>query len=232
MNRKLPFTVLSLLLFTLIFGRAAAQDENTGALVFEPEVCTYVPNQPTSTACLDLMAEHPKPELDHVDQDRATLGYYSFWRVGPEAINKYDAPGGNVIDNIPAGFNFVNAIDTSVDGWLQIEGGEWIDKSVAKYVEPSYFTGVLLPDDWNQPFAWVLDTTQIYASLTPGGEASSDSGYVTKRYDLVNIFAEAADADGWLWYMIGPNQWIKQTFVSRVQPVERPEGCQRAMGGC
>src|SRR5262249_24582500 len=156
--------------------------------------------------------------------DRATLGLYSFWKVGPGAVNKYDAPGGNVIDTIPKGFNFVNAIDDSTDGWLKIEGGAWIEKSVAKYVQPSTFTGALLPDDWTQPFAWVLDTTGIYASLTPGGEGSADSGYLTKRYDMVNIFAEAKDSEWWTWYMIGPNQWLKQTFVSRVQPVKRPEG--------
>src|SRR5262249_54442627 len=50
-----------------------------------------------------------------------------------------------------------------------------------------------------------------------------DSGYLTRRYDMVNIFAEAKDADGWLWYMIGPNQWIKQTFLSKVQPAPHPQ---------
>lgn len=40
---------------------------------------------------------------------------------------------------------------------------------------------------------------------------------------MVNIFAEAKDAEGWTWYMIGPHQWLKQTFVARVQPAARPE---------
>jgi hypothetical protein len=226
MNRKTLFAILLAALLTLSLTQVYAQDETDADLdnlVFEPEVCNYVPDEPTSDECLELMAENPKPALENIGQDRSTLSLYSFWKVGPDAINKYDAPGGAVIDSIPAGFNFVNAIDTSVDGWLKIEGGAWIDRSIATYVEPSYFTGVLLPEDWNQPFAWILDTTQIYASLVPGGESSSESGYVTRRYDLVNIFAEAEDAEGWIWYMIGPNQWIKQTFVSRVQPVERPE---------
>jgi lipoprotein-anchoring transpeptidase ErfK/SrfK len=41
---------------------------------------------------------------------------------------------------------------------------------------------------------------------------------------MVNIFAEAYDSQGWRWYMIGPNQWLKQTFVAKVQPAKRPEG--------
>ena len=225
MNRKIALVITLVLLVSMFFTQVSAQDTNdSGSLVFEPAVCAYVPDKPTSDACLKLMEAHPKPELETVDQDRATLSLYSFWKVGPDAVNKYDAPGGNIVETIPKGFNFVNVLDESVDGWLKIEGGDWIDKNVAKYVEPSYFTGVLLPDDWSQPFAWVLDTTQIYASLIPGGPSSSESGYVTHRYDLVNIFAEAKDSDGWTWFMIGPNQWIKQTFVSRVQPVEQPEG--------
>lgn len=228
MNRKISLVITLVLLVSAFFTQVSAQDTNTtkdtSSLVYEPKECAYVADQPTSDACLKLMEAHPKPDLQKIDQDRATLSLYSFWKVGPDAVNKYDAPGGNIIETIPKGFNFVNVLDDSVDGWLKIEGGAWIDKSVAKYVEPSYFTGVLLPDNWSQPFAWVLDTTQIYASLIPGGPSSSESGYVTRRYDLVNIFAEAKDSDGWIWYMIGPNQWIKQTLVSRIQPVERPEG--------
>jgi hypothetical protein len=231
MNRKTLFSrtqyIVSLLLllalaFTAVNAQEATPEANT--LVFEPEICAYTPDQPTSDACLNLITEHPKPELQTVDEDRSTLSLYNFWRVGPDAVNKYDAPGGNVIDTIPKGFNFVNAIDDSVEGWLKIEGGAWIDRSVAKFVQPSYFTGVLLPDDWTQPFAWVLDISGIYASLTPGGEGSADSGYLTRRYDMVSIFAEAKDAEGWTWYMIGPNQWLKQIYLSKVQPVKRPEG--------
>jgi hypothetical protein len=221
MNRKFLFLTAFLFLFTLPFSAAFAQDED--APIFEPEVCAYVPDQPTSAECLELMAAHPKPELEKVPLDRSTIGYYSFWRIGPEAVNKYDAPGGNIIDSIPAGFNFVNAIDTSVEGWLKIEGGNWIQREIARFVEPSTFTGVLLPDGWDKPFAWVLDTTMIYASLTPGGPSTAESGYLTRRYDLVNIFAEAKDDEGWTWFMIGPNQWLKQTFVSKVSPIEQPE---------
>ncbi len=188
--------------------------------VAPPDVCAYTPGQPHTQDCLDFMAANPKPDLQNIEQDRSTLSLYSFWRVGPDPVNKYDAPNGNVTSQIPAGFNFVTAIDTSVEGWLKIQGGEWVSTSVARYVQPSYFTGVLLPEDWSMPFAWVLDTTQIYASLEPGGPSSSESGYLTKRYDIVNIFAEAYDSEGWRWYLIGPNQWIKQTFVSKIKPVE------------
>ncbi len=215
---------MTTILLLLSLGLPAAVAQQTALPVYEPAVCAYTPGQPTSQACLDLIAAAPKPAFERIPQDRVTLSSYSFWRVGPDPVLKYDAPGGSVIGEIPRGFNFVNATDTSVDGWLKIEGGEWIPRDQTKYVEPSYFTGVILPEGWNQPFAWVLDTTGLWSSLEPGAPGSAESGYLTRRYDLVNIFAEAYDAEGWRWYMIGPNQWIKQTFVSKVKPVARPEG--------
>jgi L,D-transpeptidase-like protein len=212
-----------LALFTLTF-QAFAQDTPGDNLVFEPEACAYAHGEATSDACLTLMTEHSRPEFNHVEEDRNTLGSYSFWKVGPNAVNEFDAPNGNVVGQIPSGFNFVSATDTSLENWLQIQGGKWIPRDNTRYVEPSSFTGVLLPDDWTQPFAWILDKTGIYASFHPGEPGSADSGYVTRRYDMVNIFAEAIDADGWTWYMIGPNQWLKQTFVARVKPAPKPDG--------
>lgn len=216
MKRIVLFTLLALLVGAI---PAFAQEE-TSAPIYDPEVCAYVPDKPTSQECLDLMAEFPKPELERIPQDRSTLSLYSFWKVGPDAVTKYDAPGGNVVGEIGAGFNFVTVTDESNPDWLQIQGGEWIERAIARYVEPSYFSGVILPENWNQPFAWVLDTTMIYASLVPGGPSSSESGYVTHRYDMVNIFAEAYDSEGWRWYMIGPNQWLKQTFLAKIQPAQ------------
>ena len=217
MNRLL----IVLIMLLALSGMALAQD--VASPVFEPAACAYVAGQPTSQACLDLIAAQPKPKLDRVPLDGYTLDTYSFWKVGPDAVNKYDAPGGNVVDQIPAGFNFVSVINSDNPDWLQIQGGLWVPKLNTKYVEPSIFTGVMLPEDWNQPFAWVLDKTGIYASLTPGGKSVAESGYLTRRYDLVNIYAEAFDSEGWRWYMIGPNQWLKQTFLAKVQPAPRPQ---------
>jgi hypothetical protein len=227
MKRLLTLSVLMLLTISAV---TYAQDAtpvvpaaDPAAPIFEPPACTYQPDKATSQACLDVMTAQPKPKFDRVPLDAATIGQYSFYKVGPDAVSKYDAPGGNIVGEIPKGFNFINATNEDNPDWLQILGGQWIPRANTKLVSPSEFTGVVLPDNWNQPFAWVLDTTGIYASLIPGGPGSKDSGYLTRRYDMVNIFAEATDKDGWLWYMIGPNQWLKQTFVSKVQPAPHPK---------
>jgi hypothetical protein len=88
----------------------------------------------------------------------------------------------------------------------------------------SYFAGVTLPDGLQYPFAWVLDKSHIYASEYPGGPASANTKRVLQRYERVNLYATAKDAAGMDWYMIGPNQWVKQTFLAIVQRIDVPHG--------
>lgn len=191
--------------------------------VFEPEECLYVEGQSASQACLEIIAQYPKPNVERIRQDTFTLSSYSFWRVGPQAVPKYDAPNGNPIATMPQGFNFVN-VTNQVDGWIQAEDGYWFSTNDAYYVTPSTFTGVSLPLGWNHPFAWVLDTTGIWASLYPGGPATAESGLVPLHHELFNIYAEAVDDEGWTWYMLGPNQWVKQIYLTVIRPIQRPEG--------
>jgi lipoprotein-anchoring transpeptidase ErfK/SrfK len=190
---------------------------------YEPEVCRYVEGQRTSEACRDIIRQFPKPDVKPINIDAFTLSRYSFWRVGPQAVNVYSAPNGEVSSQIPQGFNFVNVVEEQ-EGWIKSQNGGWINKEDAYYVKPSYFTGVTLPEGWNQPFAWVLDTTGIYASTYPGGPSTSESGLVPLHYERYNIFAEAMGADGWMYYMVGPDQWVKQIYLAIVKPTPRPEG--------
>ena len=176
--------------------------------------------------CLAWMEGFPEPLVEDIPLDTETLNAYNFWRVGPHTVNLYDAPAGNVVEQIPAGFNFVRAVDTSVEGWIQAASGLWISRSDARLTQASYFRGVLLPNGIEHPFAWILDKTGIYTSEYPGGPPSEATGRIPIRYERVNLFAEVVGADDWTWYMIGPNQWVNQRFVAVVKPVERPEGVQ------
>ena len=213
---RLTLSLIALLLLALPAVRALDATESA----YDPALCHD--GLHNSAGCKAMMAAYPAPQLKRIDRDGYTLSQYSFWQVGPAAVDLYDSPGGGVIGQIPAGFNFVNAIDTSVPGWIQRTGGEWIRRDVATYTAASTFTGVELPADWRHPFAIILDKTGIYTSLRPGEKGSAASGYVTRRYDIVNIFAEAEDDAGNVWYLIGPDQWLRQEFVAKFAPVERP----------
>lgn len=224
---------LALLVAGLCVLSSVWADEATVTMEYDPGVCAASDGADSpveraaaageSADCLAMMNAYPRPRLERVVKDFYTLDAYSFWRVGPEAAPLFDAPGGNVIGGIEAGFNFIHAINTGVEGWIQREGGEWIRASDAKPVNASRFTGILLPADWTHPFAIILDKTGTYASLRPGEAASAESGFIARRYKLVNIFARAVDDDERVWYLVGPRQWIRQELVAMFAPAERPE---------
>lgn len=226
------FTVGALLLLCaslLAVAPLAAQDAEAtpDPTLFDPTVCAEDNDgSELSAACAAMIEQFPRPPaLTAAPQDRFSLGTYSFWKIGPEAITKYDAPGGNPIGEIAAGYNFVTALDLSVDGWIQIAGGAWVQDVTAEYTTPSFFTGVEIEEGGlDHQFAWVLDMSRIHVSEYPGGPRSVATDRWLQRYELVNIYATATDADGWRWYMIGPNHWVEQRFVSKVTRIERPEG--------
>lgn len=191
-----------------------------------PAECAYVPGQPTSQACIAFMEAYAGPPITAINRDGYTLSQYSFWRVGPQAVNTYDAPGGGVVGQIPAGFNFVNAVN-QVEGWIQSEDGAWIPMTNARYVPASNFRGVTLEAQrWQLPFAWILDTTGIYASKYPGGPSDSATGLVPLHYEIFTIFAEAQAADGVTWYLVGSDQWVVQFHMTVIKPVDRPAGIE------
>ena len=188
-----------------------------------PEVCAYVPGQTVSDACRTYIEANPEPPVEQVPLDGYTLENYSFWRVGPEPVDKFSAPNGTLTGTIPRGYNFVNAQDSSsVPGWIQIEGGEWIPNTTAELTNASFFRGVRISENWEVPFAFILDTTGLFSSPAPGEKQDSENGQLMLRYQTFNIYAETMDDEGWLWYMIGPDQWIKQTFVSVIHTIDRP----------
>ncbi len=213
-------------LFALLALALAAPASAADTPKYDPTVCAdHIDGSALDAACQQMIDAYPTPpELTAVSQDKYTLDTYSFWRVGPDPIPTFDAANGNPIGEIAHGFNFVHAIDLSVDDWIQIEGGKWIQRADARFTQPSYFTGETISDGLEYPFAFILDKSRIYVSAYPGGPRSQSTGRWLKRYELVNIFATATDADGWKWYMIGPNQWVEQRFTAVAHKIARPEG--------
>ena len=197
-------------------------DEGEPVVLSYPDECTYVAGQRTSQACIDFMATNEVPPVEEIFIDGTTLAQYTFWRVGPQAVNTYAEPGGTINGSIPEGFNFVNVVN-QVEGWIQSEDGDWISMSDGYYVPTSEFVGVTLDETWSLPFGWILDTTGIYASSVPGGDPDSETGLVPLHYERFNIYTEALDSEGWTWYLVGPNQWVKQVYMTVIKPVERPE---------
>ena len=218
---KRVLALLGILLCLSIIMPVGAEEP----IAYDPAVCAeFDDGRELSEACAAMIAAFPRPLVEEIPFDGYTLDTYSFWRVGPDPVPTFDGPGGNVTGEIPRGFNFVHAVDLSVEGWLQIVDGRWLRQDDARWTQPSFFKGVTLTEDVELPFAWVLDMSSIPVSRYPGGPQDAETGRFLRRYERVNIFATAHDEEGWRWYMIGPNQWVEQRFVAKVQTVERPEG--------
>ncbi len=230
----MPRAAILIILVCLCSLSRVYADDALPILEYDPSVCAAAEGgapggsveravaAAESASCRAMMAAFPSPEFARVNRDNFTLSRYSFWRVDRRGANLYDAPGGRAIGMISPGISYVQAINAQVEGWIQESGGNWVRQDDLKLATASRFTGLLLPAGWRHPVAIILDKSGIRASLKPGEPGSAESGYVTRRYTLVNIFARAADEARKVWYLIGPRQWIRQELVAKFAPAEKP----------
>jgi lipoprotein-anchoring transpeptidase ErfK/SrfK len=124
----------------------------------------------------------------------------------------------------------VGFIWVSVQGRTTYEGQDYYQINKDEYVRtdalgmyaPSTFQGVALAEQPEHPFAWVLKA--VHPQLTPQGDYNADAP-VYYRYQLVQIFATEYRGDE-VWYLIGPDQWIEQVYVGKVDPSPPPPGVE------
>jgi hypothetical protein len=166
----------------------------------------------------DVINAHPAPEVIQLAPDEETLTDRSYRQV-LQAVDVYDAPNGNIVGSLAAGFNFVTA-GADENGWTRINPNEYVHSEFLGGANVSRFSGVLLPEEeLPYPVGWILVNT--VPSRTPGAEPL-DSDLPLLRYDRVYLYT-TAEVDGWTWYQVGPDQWIHQTLIAKILPVKRPD---------
>ena len=168
---------------------------------------------------LDEMLLHPEPNVRPVPPNIDEIAKFAFRRIVGGAATIYDAPGGNPVGQIAEGFTFVTVSGAQGD-WIRVNEGQWMPASQLAIVRPSEFSGVYLDGGLQYPMAWVLIPS--YPSPYPGA-FGDEARPIIARYQRVNIFA-AVEVNGWEWYLVGPESWIRQTNVARVLLSERPTG--------
>ncbi|GAB4518882.1 MAG: hypothetical protein OHK0046_27090 [Anaerolineae bacterium] len=206
-----------ILVVFMLFGvsmLAMAQEDCDG------DPCTEVAVKPEYGLAAEIIEAYEAPEFEQLFVDQDLLHDRTYVQV-TGAMNVYDAPGGNILRTLDAGFNFMTVMDRQGD-WVMINPNEWVPASSLTYTNHvvSEFTGIFLPEEpLEYTPAWML--INAYPSKEPGGEPRESNG-MHYRYTRVDIFA-SAEVDGWRWYQIGPDKWVHQTHVAKVQPLERPE---------
>ncbi len=164
------------------------------------------------------MIARPYPDVVHVPYQEEVVWTRAYRRMTGHVII-YDAPNGNPIGELDAGYNYVTVINEQ-DGFIQINYGQWVAKEHITWADVSKFSGVEITTQPKRPFAWML--AEARPSRYPGGPQDK-SAEVIPRYTLMNIYG-VEYANGWEWYLVGPNQWVQQIRVAKVKPIPRPEG--------
>jgi hypothetical protein len=164
------------------------------------------------------MRAEPKPNVVAVPYQEDIVWSRAYRRMVGHVII-YDAPNGNPIGELDAGYNYVTVINES-NGFIQVNYGQWVPSDAITWADVSEFSGVEIHEQPKRPFAWML--AEARPSRYPGGP-EDDTAEIIPRYTLMSIYG-IEYVDGWEWYLVGPNQWIQQIRVAKVKAISRPEG--------
>jgi L,D-transpeptidase catalytic domain len=171
------------------------------------------------------IAAEPAPNLAVVPIDEKTLYQKAFSKVLKTTDIYGDSSGANVVGNLTVvgnNFRFVNA-GAEQNGYVQIAPNQWVPKTSLGQPNKSVskFSGVLLPNGIpERPFGWMVADTK--PSQMPGAKPLPGTKTIP-HYTQLYFFA-VENVAGWDWYLIGPDQWVIQTRVARLQSVKRPDG--------
>jgi len=97
--------------------------------------------------------------------------------------------------------------------WYRINADEFVPADALGFASPSRFQGVYLQEQPQHPFAWINRWTE--PSVVPQGPING-SVPALQRYQTVTLFAEERRGNGEIWYLVGHDQWVEQSNVSRV----------------
>lgn len=197
---KIHLTVILLLLLMVV--PTIAQDEV--AVGVTPEV----------------IAQYPEPNIQPLIVD-PNLIYDRAYRRVEGSLALYDAAGGNLVNDMGVGYNYVTLSGAMTQGdWTQISPDRWLPTAnLTDEVAISRYAGVRLPEE-GLPYTMAWTLRHLNPSETPGGEQSDNNPFMY-RYTRVNIYA-TVQVDGFDWYQVGENQWIHQFNVAKIVPIERP----------
>lgn len=210
-----------LLRLTWVVGVVVA----TGILFAKPITAAkcYVFNAAVGPVCV---GEPSQPTfMEPIQPEDSFLPRQVYGRLS-DNINVYGAPSlsAPIVRNVGDGYLF-STLEGSVEGdgltWYIINPGEYVKASDVSVKEDSEFAGFEIHQQPERPFGWML------VDFAPSREAGAEALPGTPkmhRYDFFQVYDAYTAEDGWIWYNIGGGYWMRQTYVSIVDPSARPEG--------
>ena len=166
----------------------------------------------------DPLPELPLVELKPEPGEEVVPFVYAYVRTLPLPVYRHPmeaALGLPPVRILYSGDQWVSIegeVEYEGEKWVQINEGEFVRADALVRAQPSRFQGVYLNDQPAYPFAWV--NRPIRPSRVPQADPDP-AAPLLQRYQIVTIYAEEFHGDE-LWYMIGPDQWVEQSYVSKV----------------
>jgi hypothetical protein len=125
--------------------------------------------------------------------------------------------------NVGEGFLYVTIqgkVEANGQLWYVINPGEYALADDIRVVTASDFRGVEISVQPEHPFGWIVQ--DVRPSREPGGEPDPDLEKML-RTEFFQVYDAVVDDDDWIWYKIGENLWIRQTYVSLLDVDDSPE---------
>lgn len=173
----------------------------------------------------------PLPELavEEIEVPDDAVTEYSFAYVRPLPAATYHHPEEATVGLPPvrqflAGDNWISVMgefDYNGELWYEINKGEFIKAEHVAFTKPSRYRGIVLHEQPAYPFGWI--NRYVNPSTEPGGAPREDVSL--GRYERITLFAQELMGDK-LWYMVAADQWVEQSFTSRVDVDPRPIGVE------
>ncbi|MCD4686628.1 MAG: L,D-transpeptidase [Anaerolineae bacterium] len=214
--------LIGLLVVVLIAGGVGVQGQANAAEIPAPHAVLAQghPNcagvnaaTPSTPECDALIAARPSPNVTPLPVDFGVINGVTFIRFSVDEVPLYNAPDGDVVEMMPAGYTYV-AVRQSREGWAEVRPGRWVRTEGTRAAQPSTFTGVQI-NGLDMPFAWVL-WNHCGVHVPAGARDCGDDAYL-HRFERVNIYA-TVNISGWDWHLIGPGLWTNQQNLSIVYP--------------
>lgn len=146
-------------------------------------------------------------------------------RLGNKELSFYNSPdGGSVTRTIPAseGLRFVSVMGQSSSGMVQSSQGDWVQAETPLYSWPRW-QGLIFYATPRHNVAWTVNPTPSYQS------PSFNAPHSAEEYDKFVAFPvyDVQQAEGYAWYLIGPNTWIPSLKARLLKIVTaKPAGVQ------
>jgi len=195
--------------------------------VLHPELC---PDMGPGAYAAELASSQLPAALPPIPAERLPkldpVVAFTYARVTTPNAPLFTSPADSlpsvITHTLGKGLIFVNVIKTVQQGdqtFAQIRQGDYLRASDLKAVTPTDFRGATFSAPPAYPVGWVVLNTR--PSLQPG--AAPPPGPALTRRTLVQIYA-TQHVGAWDWYLIGPQQWVDQRTVARVDVNPPPEG--------